>query len=158
MNFGGNFGRSLKSPWILKMILEILEFRVQYDLPSTSSQIAAAMRHTSMLHVTSLQFFSDMWLHSFVVFLIDGQVNCNVSPKILTSLKIMEGSLKNSLIILEFFRGNFVVTLWEVLKHSQFRMVKTSQLIFYACRGLIQRRRPSRKKQRPDNRKWKMLC
>ena len=43
---------------------------------------------------------------------------------ILTSLKIMEGSLKYPWIILEFCRGNFVVTLvrdssWQVLKHSQ---------------------------------------
>ncbi len=29
LNFNGNFGRSLKSPWILKMILEILEFRLR---------------------------------------------------------------------------------------------------------------------------------
>ena len=56
---------SLKSPWILKMILEILEFRVQYDLLCIFSQITAAMWDTSMLHITSVQFFSDMWICTF---------------------------------------------------------------------------------------------
>ena len=72
LNFNGNFGRSLKSPWILKMILEILEFRGQWFTAHFFFQIGAATRHTSMLSSTSLQFLFDKWLDSFVIFFFGG--------------------------------------------------------------------------------------
>ncbi len=124
LNFNSNFGRSLKSPWILKMILETLEFRAQYDLPHTFFQIGAATQHTSILHSTSLQFFSDMWLYSFVIFFFGGTlyyltIESWCFCRILTSLKIMARSLKYPWIILEFCREDFVVTLMYLLKTSQ---------------------------------------
>ena len=57
-NFISNFGRSLKGPWILKLILEILEFRAQYNLPHTFAQIGAAMRHTSYYILLLYIFFT----------------------------------------------------------------------------------------------------
>ena len=64
LNFNSNFERSLKSPWILKMILEVLELWVWNALQQTFYQIGGATCHTSLLHVTFLQLFCDMWLNS----------------------------------------------------------------------------------------------
>ncbi len=48
LNFYENFGGSLKSPWILKMILEILEFCVQCDILYTNCSIGAARQQFDM--------------------------------------------------------------------------------------------------------------
>ncbi len=53
LNCSEKFGGSLKSPWIWKMILEILEFCAQCNISNANFRIDAATRH---FHISWTQF------------------------------------------------------------------------------------------------------
>ncbi len=101
LNFNGNFGRSLKSAWIFKMILEILEFRVRYDLPLTFPQIVSA----------TLPLYNFFWhvITFFRGFLVWGHIvipDHRCFRRISTALKITERSFNYPWILAWEFCGH----------------------------------------------------